>query len=43
MDGASKEQGEKVLETLADFIGRVVEELRRIDLPLAITPNGVLE
>ena len=34
VSGASKEQGEKILETLADFIGGVVEELRKVELPL---------
>jgi creatinine amidohydrolase/Fe(II)-dependent formamide hydrolase-like protein len=31
---ASKEEGEEILETLADFISEVVEELRKIKLPL---------
>ena len=34
VSGSSKDQGEKILETLADFIGGVVEELRKIELPL---------
>ena len=34
VSGSSKEEGEKILETLADFISGVVEELRKIDLPL---------
>lgn len=33
ISGSSKEQGEKILETLADFISGVVEELRKIQLP----------
>ena len=32
--GASKEKGEKVLTVLADFLSRVVSELRAIELPL---------
>ena len=34
ISGASKEQGETILETLADFISGVVEEFRNIELPL---------
>jgi len=33
--GASREQGETVLTILADYIGRVVDELLKIELPLA--------
>jgi creatinine amidohydrolase len=34
VNGASREQGKKVLSVLADFLGRVVDELRKIELPL---------
>lgn len=33
--GASKEDGEKILTVLSDFLSRVVDELRRIELPPA--------
>jgi len=35
INGASKEDGEKILTVLSDFLCRVVDELRRIELPLA--------
>jgi creatinine amidohydrolase len=35
VQGASREQGEKIITTVADFLGRIVDELRRIELPLA--------
>jgi creatinine amidohydrolase/Fe(II)-dependent formamide hydrolase-like protein len=34
--GSSKEEGEQILGTLADFISGVVEELRKIELPLSL-------
>ena len=35
VQGASREQGEKIITTVADFLSRIVDELRRIELPLA--------
>lgn len=35
VEGASKESGEMILNTLADYLSRVIEELKKIKLPLS--------